>query len=710
MAIKGYQGSPVYNQKIGIVRASRGGEAIGQAVTRSAERTVQRELQKGVERETRKGEEQARTMRTRDPETGELSYQKMPEGMSPVAQRTAEDLYRKRYVQHLTIDLDNRGKELATQYKYDPKSFADNYRQHINTVISEDPQVAAEAERLGEYYLGEYLQGVRINLAKKNEEIAYDHGFKLIQDNINDVQTDIKALRMEGGIYNREENIFEKMSSSELEFAEKTAKEGLIKNVEEFALEFAHKLEAGWLTKTRDKIGLDIAYSRVEVAQSRLSDMVEAKFDPASPSRHMPVNRAASVALSIQQSLADGIMPTNNDSKRILNELGIDQKYLSSLDREQRQNIASKVSNYQGSLVEQHTAGKLKSRVEDLGRRVDDNLPLGAEDVKDYFEYSGIDSAAKFNEVFEAIMNPQNDQHRRLGAVIKNATSFPPAVKQFLSPENFNQLIARAPNSQRMAEMVVDFYEQSTQVTTANGTVFTGKNLSENSIAQLEVLKAVHKSVNPTNIVDYIANRSQPASQELIKMRSTAAFGEKTMAEYFTKEFDIGPEDRVKFQRASELWNAHIGRFDEETTKNIIEQTLDKTLYKSEFFNQYQGAHSMAPERVYQGQDLELFKKQAQANISLINPNFVLGDNAFLLPVETSNRAYPNYIVVNEMNMPVMAGSTPLMIYSSSVEQSRKSRLGAEYEAAVTQANKQFDKRLKTEKFLDEDAEGLYSP
>ena len=51
MAIKGYQGSDTYNEKIGIVQPSRGGEIIGQAMSRSGASREQFQYNKNVRKE-----------------------------------------------------------------------------------------------------------------------------------------------------------------------------------------------------------------------------------------------------------------------------------------------------------------------------------------------------------------------------------------------------------------------------------------------------------------------------------------------------------------------------------------------------------------------------------------------------------------------------------------------------------------------------------
>jgi hypothetical protein len=679
MAIKGYQGSDTYNEKIGIVQPSRGGEIIGQAMSRSGASREQFQYNKNVRKEEAKGEETASSLRTRNPETGKLEFQRMPAGMSPIAQRTAESLYKKRYIQNLTVDMDKAAKDIASQYPRDPEAFSKAYRNYINTTASTDTAVAAEAERIGEYYHNEYQAGVYSAQQKRLEDIAFDNSFTLFESQEDDTISVIKPMMETLGQF--EDTIQE-------------AKSTLQEDAREFAAEYAHKLEQGWLTKKLDYIERQFAFSRVEVAGSILTEMVEAK--PESGSKHLPTNVAASYATKMQQAIQNGKIL--GDDKELFAQFGLTQEFLDGVKQEDRVNIASKMSTLQGSLVERHTQLMLESKVNDTFRAVEAGTGVTLDQGNDVMKWSGIDSSAKFAEMLPSIMNGSDDKSQKLGDMLKKSHRLPEVVTQFFDPDNLYFHISQAKDSRAFAQMAVNFYEQTTQTTTGYGTVFSGRNLSEKAIANMEVIKAISNSVNPTNIGDFIAQRSQPASAEMASNASKMAFGDKTQGEYFKKHFDVTPANGVKYQRAQELWNAHIGRFGEEITKQVVNQTLKRTMGGSKYFNQYAPDSQQSPEIVFSSDELPVFEQQTQANISLFDPNLKLGENAFVMPNPNSDKNFPSFIVVDENNMPLpIAGGKPLVVTSSMVEAQRKAGLTSAYRDGTAKAMQFLSKQIKKE-------------
>ena len=692
MAIKGYQGSDTYNEKIGIVQPSRAGEIIGQATARAASSREQFLYERNVRKEEEKGERTADELRTRNPETGKLEFQKMPAGMSPIAKRTAESLYKKRYVQNLTVDMDKAAKEFAAEFPRDPEGFSKAYRNYIKTTMDTDTAVAAEAERIGEYYHNEYKAGVYTAQQKRLEDIAFDNSTRLFEAQEDDTISVIKAMMRNGNQFDQT-----------IEEAKSTLKE----DAREFAEEYAHKLEQGWLTKKLDYIDRQFAFSRVETAGAMLTEMVEAKAE--SGSKYLPTNVAASYATKMQQAIQNGIVLDRD--RELFAQFGITQEFLNGIKQEDRVNIASKMSTLQGSLVERQNQLTLESNVTDTLAALDSEAGVTFDQANDVMKWSGINSSQEFAEMLPSIMSGSDDKSQKLSKMLKKSHKLPEVVTQFFDPDNLYFHISQAKDSRAFAQMAVNFYEQTTQTTTAYGTVFSGRNLSEKAIANMEVIKAIANSVNPTNLADFIAQRSQPASAEMAANASKMAFGDKTQAEYFEKHFDVTPANGVKYQRAQELWNAHIGRFGEEITKQVVNQTLKRTMGGSKYFNQYQSDSQQSPEIVFSPDELPIFEKQIQANIGLFDSNLILGDNAFVMPNPNSDKNFPSYIVVDENNMPLpIAGGKPLVVSSSMVEAARKAGVTQFYRDGTAKAKQFLSKRKQYENFIDEDQQGLFSP
>ena len=145
--IKRFQGNQVFNQPVGVVRPSSAGVQFGQAMQRVGTQMFQAAYEREVVNQKQLGKEAGMqvNIELRDADN-KLVIAKAPEGLSPVAERAAQPVIDKRYVDALNIDMKNRAATIRADYKNDPEGFDEAYSAYVNETIDQAGNMQSKRE------------------------------------------------------------------------------------------------------------------------------------------------------------------------------------------------------------------------------------------------------------------------------------------------------------------------------------------------------------------------------------------------------------------------------------------------------------------------------------------------------------------------------------------------------------------------------------
>jgi hypothetical protein len=130
------QKTQMFNQRIGVVRASTGGEQVGQAISRFAGDIQKRTFEVAAEDAQQRGIDTAKAIEeknlsTFNPETGKPEAFTAPKGMGRIASQAYQRVVDARFEESMQSELRNKAQEIALKFPYD----ADGYENVMSKYI-----------------------------------------------------------------------------------------------------------------------------------------------------------------------------------------------------------------------------------------------------------------------------------------------------------------------------------------------------------------------------------------------------------------------------------------------------------------------------------------------------------------------------------------------------------------------------------------------
>ena len=166
------QKTQMFNQPIGVVRASTGGEQIGQAISRFAGDIQQRTFEVAAEDAQQRGIDTAKAieeknLHTFNPETGKPEAFVAPKGMGRIASQAYQQIVDARFEESMQSELRNKAQEIAVKFPYD----ADGY----------------------ENVMSKYIESMHLNATGKYKEFIVESGSDFLAQTKTNIQAKATA-------------------------------------------------------------------------------------------------------------------------------------------------------------------------------------------------------------------------------------------------------------------------------------------------------------------------------------------------------------------------------------------------------------------------------------------------------------------------------------------------------------------------------------
>ena len=166
------QKTQMFNQRIGVVRASTGGEQVGQAISRFAGDIQQRTFEVAAEDAQQRGIDTAKAieeknLHTFNPETGKPEAFVAPKGMGRIASQAYQQIVDARFEESMQSELRNKAQEIAVKFPYD----ADGY----------------------ENVMSKYIESMHLNATGKYKEFIVESGSDFLAQTKTNIQAKATA-------------------------------------------------------------------------------------------------------------------------------------------------------------------------------------------------------------------------------------------------------------------------------------------------------------------------------------------------------------------------------------------------------------------------------------------------------------------------------------------------------------------------------------
>lgn len=639
-----------FNKPIGIVTPSRAGVEAGENLERLGANMMQGFYEKAVAEETLKGEEIAAGFRTRNAETQQIEYKQLPAGISKIAANTAQPLLDRKYRNDILLDMKNQAKRLRADHENDPEGFDRAYSAYVketSKLVGE--RHAAFTLDTGAVLAGENSASLYADKLRAEDEAAFKSDFSLIESDMLDVAAGVESGELSSAMGGQDY-------------------QNLLARVDRLAEEHPDRLSVSGATEMKKRIRRAYGGALMTRTVNAVKNLPQFQ-DPVDGSA-----KAASLLESLEGAYRTGNLDGMSDvNKALLAQAGFTEEMLSPqfLDAESRRIIAGDLS-----VIENNLQDVLKS--EAAGRQamatalqLQQGDLVSADKMENYLGQMGYQTAEDIINDLPNILNPTTEQHKALqSAWLHNNSDMPPLFKNVFSQDNLEKL---ANNGQ--LPLALDLYRQSTMRMNRDG---SGDNqvtrgLSDDTVTRMESLIAYRNSVKMTSFEEYFQKSTElamsPNRSTLLKQQ----LGEGSIADFVMDNLpsNATAEERDYHMRYAEDLVLMHGK---DVASDILHKSGDKVFGKSAFTFGDERTR-FAPEKAFSDKtELEMFKSSVALKLELADGNYQLGKNAFLIPDPRAGMVNPEYIVVDNNKMPIMAGGKAIIANGQSVIEARAKR------------------------------------
>ena len=195
------QRSQVFNQPIGVVRASTGGSQVGQAISRFANQITQSTFEMAAEDAKQRGIDAAKAaeeqgLRTFNPETGKPEAFEAPQGFGRIAAQSYQSIIDRRFEASMEDELRLKAQEIAQKYPYDANGYEKVMSEYLGS-MSENAE--------GKYKTfitengGKFLASTKLNIQSRAAARARAQLAQSVVDNLDRATDSAYSTALAGG-------------------------------------------------------------------------------------------------------------------------------------------------------------------------------------------------------------------------------------------------------------------------------------------------------------------------------------------------------------------------------------------------------------------------------------------------------------------------------------------------------------------------------
>jgi len=682
MAIQVYRQENNFNSPIGVAGVSQAPTRFANSFVNMTENIASNMFERDAQDQKDEAIRQVNTMTVR--ENGNLVVKELPESFSRIQKRAAQPVVDRIYATQIELDVRAKTAELAREHPNDPDGFLKALSGWQEGYQSSVGQYANIADVAIQQYGIQSAESLYVDKANYETRIAFNNSNKLLDSNIKDASSVVAGYTQQD---------FDMYQADEFESYEQflsSWKNKLTSEAEELNILYPTKYDTNSLNTDKNRIEKIFASPPFLKAMNEIENTVFS---------NNPEEQKQSVeAMTNNISLA---LQGNKNALQNLAPFGITQETLNQVPQGIKEDIASdmatisnRVAENANLLMEQRQNFATEAILMSGGVVTEDRLDK-------VFKKDGIETPEQFiNYAFSVPENggpePIFDENNIVNKLINNKRqALPKIVREAFSQENMLEMIAQSDFSMQTINRYVKLYNNFTRTQTNQ---YLNRGFSDETADFMISLEVLSRSAQASNIRGVLGTLTDPNVD--LKALRDRKLGDQSMSEFvndfmFERFFFDKELSDAEFNYVNKLAPQLLGVYSKENTKDIIEQTLKRRFYQkgSKYMVPDFNVSQFAPEILYAKEDLEYFDTMVDLTLQTIDADQIkvslngekpqIGKNVFLMEPRYINARYPDYIAVNEDNVPLRNSDGELVIIPKNIMEGHHEKQFKDKEAKI---------------------------
>ena len=689
--IKRFQGSPVFNKPIGVVRPSTAGVQAAQALAKAGDAMFKASYEQEVINQKEVGQEAGLSMQIRD-EKQNLVIKPIPSGLSPVAARSAQGIVDRRYVESLNLDMKNRAAALRNDYQNDPDGFDEAYTAYINETVKTAGRYSQQAREIGLTYAGQNVAALTADKLEFEDRMDFNNMFANLTQEIDE----LGVLTAAG-----QTSAFANATFNDL------VRDG--GRIDQLVAKHGDRLGVTQGPELKNRVRTAFYGGQVQ----NLATQLEAFHKAQNP------YTAESVVTNYMRYVQDALRKGNVSSlpeavAANLDQLGFNDAFLQRPGMARiRDNLASKLAVIEGNREEIFNSNKAARNLERIGQTIQSGRPVSSTDSQTFLSAAGLTDAYALANELPAILSKNEDgsftnpELEPIRQVIFGRGGMPQSMIDLLGDRAIVQdIVARDPN---MLRTLTNVYRQATITNQGGFQQRTSRGLSDNAVVFWNTMDAYANSVRTMDTNAFFAKYTEieqmpdATRSSIIKTQmKEAGIKEGGLAEFIYKSTGMDRNDSAQFAFMESYADELVIMHGHEKAAKILKRTSKDLFVDSKItFGNFPTRFS--PEAAFPDPDeMTTFLTSAAEQFTRlpkeVRDQYTFGVNAFLAPDPREGPVLPSYVIVDQDGIPLMVNGEPLIASSNPVLAYRAAQTKKDRAQLQEDALEAFEARLRFER------------
>lgn len=693
--IKRFQGNPVFNKPIGVVRPSTAGVQAAQALAKAGDAMFKASYEQEVVKQKQLGQETAIQMELRD-ERGNLVIKPLPSGLSPVAARSAQGIVDRRYVESLNLDMKNRAAALRNNYQNDPEGFDAAYTEYINETVKNAGRYSQQAREIGLTYAGQNVAALTADKLEFEDRIDFNNMFANLTQEIDE----LGVLTAAG-----QTSAFANATFNDL------VRDG--GRIDQLVAKHGDRLGVTQGPELKNRVRVAFYGGQVQNLATQLETFHKLQNPYSAESATTQYMRY------VQDALRKGNVSSLPEAVRAnLDQLGFNDAFLQRPGMARiRDNLASKLAVIEGNREEIFNSNRAARNLERIGQTIQSGRPISSTDAQTFLSSAGLTDAYALANELPAILSKNEDgsftnpQLEPIRQIIFGRGGMPQSLIDLLGDRAIVQdIVARDPS---MLRTLTNVYRQATITNQGGFQQRTSRGLSDNAIVFWNTMDAYANSVRTMDTNAFFAKYTEieqmpdATRNSIIKTQMReAGIKEGGLAEFIYKSTGMDRNDSAQFAFIESYADELVIMHGHEKAAKILKRTSEDLFVDSKItFGNF--PTRFAPRVAFPDPDEMTVFLQSVADQLMRLPReegdqYTFGVNAFLAPDPREGAVLPSYVIVDQDGIALMANGEPLIASSNPVLAYRADQTKKDRAQLLEDALEAFEARLRFERAVTE--------
>jgi len=645
MAIQVYRKEQNFNAPIGVAGVSQAPTRLANAFSKVSENITGMVYDRTVEDQKQEAREDVANFTMRD-ENGELVVKSLPDSYSRIQKGVAQPILDRMYAQQLEVDIKAKGAELVRAHPNDPEGFLEAFNGWAEGYGPSSGQYAPAVDIAVQSYGLQYANALYVDKANLEDTLAFNNASQLLSDNVKDIES--SALD-----YSPQFNVAWLTKSLE--------------QVDELLINYPSRFSSTNADTFKKRIFKAFAKVPVNGVVNQLANTIFSS-NPEQQSKMLEAS-INKISLALR-----GVNTLTEDDYNLLSAFGFTKEYLANTPQVIKSDLASELTNISNTLSENYNLELKQTNAAMSLDIINSNGVVSTDKASNVLEtIYEIETVEDFMSKFftggpdDSIAPVDDVNHPLYKMITNNKQALPKVVRDMFSKSNQLEIIA---NSNFDSKQVNQFVRLFNRITRDRTNQFMSRGFSDETITFMTELEALSKTAQATNIGTVLSKITNPEFD--IKAMSKFALADETLPQYIGDNFNIKTPQEFNF--VNKVAPQLLAVYGKDLATDIIEQTLNRRFYRkgSKYMVPEFAVSQFAPESLYSGDDLEFFDFTIETALSRIGTDTkqtrfnrqepVMGKNVFLMEPRNVYGPYPDYIVVDEDNVPILTNGEMLTI------------------------------------------------